>query len=90
MRVKGKQEPVRIYEGLYRHAIGEQSAIEWQCAIDHYQEQNWVAARSGFESVIRQDCSGDSVAQLYLDRISAFEKEPPAKGWDGVWTMETK
>ena len=90
MRVKGKQEPVRIYEGLYRHAIGEQSAIEWQCAIDHYQEQNWVAARSGFESAIRQDCSGDSVAQLYLDRISAFEKEPPAKGWDGVWTMETK
>ena len=90
MRVKGKLEPVGVYEGIDRHEIAEDQAINWQSAITDYRSKNWTVARAGFESAIRLQSSGDAMAQIYLDRIAIFEIDPPAEDWDGVWVMETK
>ena len=27
---------------------------------------------------------------VYIERCKIFAKNPPAKNWDGVWTMNTK
>ena len=27
---------------------------------------------------------------IYIERCEVFAKNPPAKNWDGVWTMNTK
>jgi adenylate cyclase len=90
IRVKGKLEPVRIYEGVSSKAIPEHQANSWQLAIDNYYARNWDAAKISFDSFIKQRSAGDPAAQLYVDRISVFKNTPPSQDWDGVWIMESK
>ncbi|MBT6307211.1 MAG: GAF domain-containing protein [Rhodospirillaceae bacterium] len=90
IRVKGKLEPVRIYEGVSNKPISQPQADLWQKALDHYYAQNWHAAETIFDSFMKKKPSGDPTAQLYIDRISIFKNSPPAKDWDGVWIMESK
>jgi len=102
LRVKGKSEPISIFEGVgKRHPVLEHMK-EWDEAMDAYRRQEWICAREGFlnlrglfSSVLSSQSNGrglydDPVIKIYLDRIEQFEKQPPGSGWDGVFNMETK
>lgn len=92
VRVKGKQEPVAIFEPLGpRSQIQPAAAAElaaFSDAIDAYRRQDWDTAHS---SIIK--LSGEHSRHLYyvyLDRIEAFRRAPPPADWDGVFEHLTK
>jgi adenylate cyclase len=92
--VKGKTEPVGIYEVLDFH--DEESYPNLVEAIglfnDGYRSWNagkWDQALKLFNSVKKIN-PNDKAAQLYLDRCNHMKKTPPKGTWDGVWIMTSK
>lgn len=81
IRVKGKHEPVRVYELL----SDADSKPSLQNGLKAYRAQDWDTAQAAFSAL-----SGDSAAQVYQDRIQRLRTAPPPADWDGVWVFETK
>jgi len=93
VRVKGKEEPVTIYQPLCRKdeltELQAQLLEKYQRAMDAYRDQDWQQAKSLFIELENED-PGRLIYQIYLGRISIFEESPPPKDWDGVFTHTTK
>ena len=94
MVVKGKTEPVGIYEVLdhydaetYPHMIDALSA--YRDGLGLYRDRRWQDAINAFERVLALH-PADRLAAMYLDRCQRFQARPPAKTWDGVWRMAQK
>ncbi len=86
--VKGKSEPVRIYEvfNQYSDKFYEnkaKAASIFEEAMTPYLNQNWELAIEGFkecEELLPEDAS----IEMYLNRAQSFQETPPAEDWDGV------
>ncbi len=93
VRVKGKDEPVAIYEPLGFSGEIDQARLEalklWQQALRFYRAQEWDQADVQIYNLLRQepDCH---LYQLYASRIAHCRQHPPGEGWDGVTTFDTK
>jgi adenylate cyclase len=92
LRVKGKNEPVRIYEliGLAPASAADAAflaAFGW--GYGAWRAQRWDEAMSHFREADRLR-GGDGCAQLYLERCEQMRREPPGPDWDGAYTMESK
>jgi adenylate cyclase len=93
VRVKGKDEPVTIFEPL--GLVGEvpdeilgQLKL-WQHALRLYRAQDWDQAELQLLNLSRHspECK---LYQLYLERLAVWRANPPKADWDGVTTFETK
>ncbi len=92
VRVKGKREPVHIYE-LLALAPGtpELTAFveRFRWGLSAYKAQRWDEALARF-----RECDelrgGDPTSRKYLERCEAMRREPPGPEWDGVFHMKTK
>jgi len=91
VRVKGKGEPVAIFEPLG----GDVSQAEfdeltlWHQALRLYREQDWDQA----ELLLDQLSSINAqrmLYQIYAKRIVHYRANPPEAAWDGVTTFVTK
>ena len=91
--VKGKSEPVRIYE-----LIGEKGDISplrkefltrFNKAIDLYLARDWDAALKILHSLVEKEPE-DFVTQLYIRRCEEFQTNPPEPNWVGQYRYETK
>jgi adenylate cyclase len=93
VRVKGKDEPVAIYEPLGRKGeipAAEMEALrKWEDALAHFRQQHWDAAEAGLLALRAAD-PGRHLYELYLERVALLRKAPPGPGWDGVTTFKTK
>jgi adenylate cyclase len=92
VRVKGKRKPVRIYElrGLEPAQGKEAETIgRFESAVDAYTAAKFDEAAEGFRSVLSV-WPTDAPSKRYLAEIEVFKTEPPAQGWDGVYTATTK
>ncbi len=94
LRVKGKTEPVKVYElvGLTETGIPakKQQVLDiFNKGFEYYLEQNWELAIKYFTQVQMID-STDGPAKTYLKRCNQFAQTPPPADWDGVFTMQTK
>ena len=94
VRVKGKEQPIRIYEIIDSHPeelAAQKKAIlaDFTAAFDHYQQQNWGEAVAGFSGCLQQ-APDDYISQIYLKRAEEYKTEPPKADWDGVYRMTTK
>ncbi len=52
-----------------------------------YLNRNWTTAEDRFTDLAAMElpfCDTPRLAQLYLDRIAAFLRNPPPPGWDGA------
>jgi len=86
--VKGKSEPVRIYEvfNQYSDKFYEnkaKAASIFEETMTPYLNQNWELAIEGFkecEELLPEDAS----IEMYLNRAQSFQETPPAEDWDGV------
>lgn len=92
VRVKGKLEPVRIYEPVGAadalDAATRHELREWEAFLAAYYGQRWDEAARVL-GALRQ--AGDSkLYQLYAERIAQFRLAPPPADWDGVYTYTTK
>lgn len=92
IRVKGKTQPVRIYELLAnREHIDralEAMSEDFERAFLLYQQGNFAEAKERFKDI--QNTFKDPVAEMYTHRCAHFIEEPPIGSWDGVYTMKTK
>ena len=93
VRVKGKDEPVAIYEPL--GVRGEVDAAEleelalWDAALQRYRAQQWEAAAAQLYNLSRRNPQRALYA-LYAKRVAHYREHPPGDAWDGVTTFETK
>jgi adenylate cyclase len=89
VRVKGRAEPVAIYEPLgLRDRLDEglrQDLARHRTAIKLYREQRWDEAEAEFFGLSRSG-RPHRVYDVFLDRIGALRAEPPGANWDGVFT----
>ena len=97
VRVKGKAQPVRIFELLGTKAKGtlETPGVmrsilpAFSQGFTLYHERRFNDAIAQFSEVLNA-IPNDKVAQLYIERCNDYLEEPPAADWDGVYTMKTK
>jgi adenylate cyclase len=93
VRVKGKGQPVKIYELIVRRsqASSEQKVRveEFHAALADYRNRQWPRARQTFQAILEKQ-PHDGAAKLYMERCQTLEKNPPPEGWDGVYTLTTK
>jgi adenylate cyclase len=92
VRVKGKLEPVRIYElmGLAPASADDAAFLEaFGWGYGAWRAQRWDEAMVHFSEADRLR-GGDDCAQLYLERCEQMRREPPGPDWDGAFTMESK
>jgi adenylate cyclase len=94
VRVKGKAEPVHIFEPVGREAELDATARElnsrFEQAIAHYQAQRWDEAAAVLDALERDGFDNPMLLGLYRERIAAFREQPPGADWDGVFTYTTK
>jgi len=94
LRVKGKTEPVKVYElvGLSEAGVPDkkQQILDiFAKGFEYYLEQDWETAVRYLKQAQLID-SMDGPTLTYLQRCNRFMQNPPPKDWDGVFTMETK
>jgi adenylate cyclase len=93
VRVKGKNEPVAIFEPVGRGgevAAGLLAEIEeWDQALALVRAQRWDEAETRIRA-LQASHPGCALYALYLGRIARYRLEPPGAGWDGVTTFDTK
>ena len=94
IRVKGKHQPVAVFESLeYREdeadgALGEMLAF-YDRGLDAYRARDWRGAEAIFAPAL-EIMSADGPSSLSLQRCNAYAAAPPAHDWDGVWTIKDK
>jgi adenylate cyclase len=93
VRVKGKLEPVAIYEPLGRAGDVDKAVLEaldlYHQALALYRRQDWTQARLNFEKLL-SDHPEFKLYQVYAERSEYFLNNPPGDNWDGVFVFETK
>ena len=93
MRVKGKHEPVVVYELLARKgALPSQKQLvvgTYLEGLRAYKSREFVQAIAKFEAALRLD-PNDGPSQVYLARAQEFLATPPPPDWDGVYDLKSK
>ena len=92
--VKGKTQPVALYEVLDYHS--SESYPNLVDALGHfrdglagYSDHKFERAGELFSRVLELN-PGDKAAKMYLERCALLIQTPPPKDWIGVWVMESK
>jgi adenylate cyclase len=94
MRVKGKDEPVVIYEAIDHYTAETFPAMDgvleaYDSGLDRYRRRDWNGAVQFFEAALALH-GRDGPSQIYLERCRRFVVEPPPDDWNGVWVLSEK
>lgn len=93
VRVKGKRKPVKIYEIMARQedVVEEQHTLcgHFMQGLEYYRSQKWENAIREFQQALTV-VPTDLPSQLYIDRCTVYQHQPPSDPWDGVFEMKTK
>jgi len=98
IRVKGKLQPVTIYELIGRagessiygttNEVGERLEL-FRLARALYSQRQWADAQKGFQAILDR-WPDDGPSRAYWKRCQDYLFEEPPSGWDGVFTMTHK
>ncbi len=92
IKVKGKNEPVRIFEILQTKAAATDKLFEikdlFEKGLEAYRRQSWDKAEEMFR--LCNEKYQDMPSVVFLDRIRHFKLNPPPKNWDGVFELKVK
>lgn len=91
--VKGKTQPVGVYEVLDYHTPETfpnlmDAVNHFRDGIEKYRSGNWENAVNAFRETLRAN-PDDTLAETYIDRCLALKENPPAD-WNGIWVMTSK
>lgn len=92
LRVKGKQQPMAVYELLSEGAPDETDAARihrYEAALSHYRAMRWDEADRLLQELKRL-VGEDAPSDMLLARIARFRHHPPPAGWDGVYDAKEK
>lgn len=97
VRVAGKNEPVRIFEVIGKiDAISieqEKELAVFSEALQYYREQKWddaIALFSFLAASLTQDQRGNSLYDVYIDRIGFLRHRDLPAEWDAVFVFDRK
>jgi adenylate cyclase len=92
IRVKGKLQPVRIYELLDmadEMPKYEPLLVKFNEAMSAYRAQDWSKAGRKFSEILGS-FHDDGPSQVFLERAIEFLQNAPEADWDGVYEMKSK
>jgi adenylate cyclase len=93
VRVKGKNEPVAIFEPLGKTTELDRALLDsvarWDQALAFFRAQQWDEAESLILELQQAD-KGFKLYKRFLESIAKYRIDPPGPNWDGVTTFETK
>jgi adenylate cyclase len=98
IRVKGKLQPVTIYE-----LVGKLSELQQDPAFEElqwrfarfaearllYHQRQWAPAQQAFQSILDR-WPDDGPSRMYWKRCQEYLFDEPPASWDGVFTMTHK
>jgi adenylate cyclase len=93
LRVKGKAQPVAVYElaaevgGL--DAARRELFARFGDGLASYRRMQWTAAATAFERALAIDAA-DGPSRTFLARCHEYREQAPPPDWDGVHVMRTK
>jgi len=91
--VKGKTEPVGVYEVLDYHTPATfpnlmDAVNHFRDGIEKYRRGDWDRAIDAFGEALKAN-PDDALSHTYIDRCRTLATDPPAD-WNGVWVMTSK
>jgi adenylate cyclase len=93
VRVKGKDEPVTIYEPWGLEGQVDQAKLDeiniWNQTLKLYRSQDWDRAELQLLNLQKRVPNADLYG-VFIERIAHFRAHPPEPGWNGAWIFETK
>lgn len=93
VQVKGKEEPIRIYQPLCRMDNASKELIkrvdEYNQAYEKYVRKQWDEAEEMFKNLKRQDPE-TMFYDIYLERISDLREHDLESDWDGIFRHTEK
>ncbi|MEE6250726.1 MAG: adenylate/guanylate cyclase domain-containing protein [Bdellovibrionota bacterium] len=93
VKVKGKLEPVKIYEVVnFQSKISDDKlkcVNKFKEAFELYHEKRFSEAIEILKEALSIDPE-DGPSLLYMERTENYLQNPPPEDWDGVFTMTTK
>ncbi len=92
--VKGKTQPVAVYEVLDYHDDETFPNLmdvvnQFKDGLTKYRAGNWEAAIGAFREALKLHPL-DKLSEIYIERCARLKLNPPRGKWDGVWVMEDK
>jgi len=94
VRVKGKNEPVKLYELIaFNNDVEEhiaESASEYEAGFKLYLKKDFAKAVTKLNKAIKTKGKKDKAALMLIERCEEYKENPPEKGWDGVFTRTHK
>jgi len=92
--VKGKTQPVAIYEVMSYHnretfpGLGEVLGL-FKDGLWAYRARKWDAAIKLFNECLAIN-PNDKPSSIYIERAQLLKQNPPPEDWSGVWVMASK
>lgn len=90
--VKGKSEPVRIFEILQSAKLSNEKLLDiknlFESGLAAYRKKQWKTAEKYFSECNQK--YNDMPSQVFLRRIVHYKISPPERNWKGVFVMEVK
>ncbi|MGB9823000.1 CHASE2 domain-containing protein [Thermodesulfovibrio sp.] len=87
IRVKGKKEPVKIYEVVENTAF-EPAIKDFEKALNLYRNCRFKEAMEIFSYI--KEKFNDKASVVYEERCKHYLQNPPASDWDKVYTAREK
>jgi len=92
--VKGKTQPVGVYEVLDFHTAETFPNLaevlgHFREGLAKYRAQRWDDAIATFETALRLN-ENDFASKMYIERCAQLRETPPGDDWSGIWTMTSK
>lgn len=94
VRVKGRKQPVRIYELMDKSGTSlpgdkEQALSFYRDALEAYRQKFWDKAMGLFKQSLAL-WPEDGPSRTMAERCEIYRETPPPEEWDGVFEMKTK
>ena len=92
--VKGKTQPVGIYEILDFHSEETfpnmpEAINQFRGGLGYYRKGEFDRAIAQFRETLALH-AGDKLSQIYIQRCEYMLEHPPGEDWTGVWQMKSK
>jgi adenylate cyclase len=94
VQVKGKKEPVRIFEPLVSQHESTPALLAtlsvYEKARAAYLNRQWSEATTLYTQLCEADLSSEKLYRLYLERIDIYQTETLSEDWAGIWKHDEK